>query len=70
MGRGRIAQLVKSPDLQSIDRGLEPSFQRVFLFWFGPLARTSLETASVGLDHHGKKWRSQPVGGLRPLYGW
>ena len=30
-------------------------------FSVGALARLSRQIASVGSDHHAKKWRSQPV---------
>jgi len=55
--------VVKRLDLQSKDlriAGSSPTAGGVF-FWYGPLANLSLTIASVGSDHHAKKWRSQPV---------
>jgi len=43
---------------------LDSSIDRVggvLLSWYGPLASTSLQIASAGSEHHGRKRRSQPV---------
>jgi len=56
----RIAQLVKAWTCNLWLAGSSPTVGRVF-FWYGPLASLSLQIASVGSDHHAKKWRSQPV---------
>ena len=49
----------KSLDMHSKVYRFEPHCG-VF-FWYGPLASLSFQIASVGSDHHGKKWRSQQV---------
>jgi len=46
----RMAQLAKSPDSKS---QVWTSLPTLFV-WYGPLVSPSLETASVGLYHHGK----------------
>jgi len=39
-----------------MDSRFEPHCRRGVLFWCGPLASSSLQIASVGLDHRGKKY--------------
>jgi len=50
----------KSLDLQSKDCRFKPHCRRG-VFWYGSLASLSLKIASVGSNHHTKKWRSQPM---------
>jgi len=56
----RIDQLVKAWICNLKIAGSSPIAGGVF-FWYGPLANLSLQIASVGSDHHAKKWRSQSV---------
>jgi len=58
----RIDQLVKKPEF-AIDRSqVQPSLPAgCYPGTYGPLASLTLQIASMGLDNHGKKQRSQPV---------
>jgi len=59
VGGARIAQLIRSLIVQSIDRGFEPHCQRGG-FSGESLASPSLQIASVGSGHHGKKTEVDP----------
>ena len=52
----RIAQLVHSLDLQSIDHKFAPHYHRdVFLAW--AFRKPSLQIVSTGSDQHGKRMK-------------
>jgi len=51
LSMARIAQLVKSADLQLIDPRFEPHRRRG-VFWYGPLAGPSLRIAIMAWEHH------------------
>jgi len=58
---GRLAHLVKSMDLHSIECRFDRHCQRDVVFWYRPLLSPSLQIARAGLDHHGQKVEAQPL---------